>query len=63
MFDSLRDLHERRRVRHLRTGHTPEKLAEDARRERCGAPARYRSSAEPALKAALAMWLYRSPLR
>jgi hypothetical protein len=38
-------------------------LAEDARRARRGAPARYRSSAEPALKAAVAMWLYRSPLR
>jgi hypothetical protein len=63
MFDSLRDLHQQQRVRRLSTGDTPEKLAEDARRGRRGAPARYRSAGEPALKAALAMWLYRSPLR
>ena len=52
-----------RRARHPRTGNTPEKLAEDARRARRGTPAQYRSSAEPALKAAVAIWLYRSPLR
>jgi hypothetical protein len=63
MFESLRDLHEQRYTRRLRTGNTPEKVAEDARRDRRGPPARYRSSAEPALKAALAMWLYRGPLR
>jgi hypothetical protein len=63
MFDSLREPGERRPARHLRRGDTPEKVAEDARRARRGAPARYRSSAEPALKAAVAMWLYRSPLR
>jgi hypothetical protein len=54
---------EQRRIRNLRTGDTPEKLAEDARRARRGTPGRYRSSAEPALKAAVAMWLYRGPLR
>jgi hypothetical protein len=53
----------RRRARHPRTGNTPEKLAEDARRQRRGAPARYRSSAEPALRAAVAMWLFRGPVR
>jgi hypothetical protein len=60
---TLRDVRERRRVRRLRTGNTPEKLAEDARRARRGTPARYRSSAVPALKAAVAMWLWRGPLR
>jgi hypothetical protein len=63
VFDALRELHEQRRIRRLRTGNTPEKLAEDARRALRGAPARYRSSAEPALKAAVAMWLYRGPVR
>jgi hypothetical protein len=53
----------RRRAHDPRKGNTPEKLAEDARRARRGTPARYRSSAEPALKAAVAIWLYRSPLR
>jgi hypothetical protein len=62
-FGSLRDRRERRRVCSLRTGNTPEKLAEDARRARRKMPARYRSSAEPALKAAVAMWLWRGPLR
>jgi hypothetical protein len=61
--DSRRDVREQRRIRNLRTGNTPEKLAEDARRARRGTRAPYRSSAEPALKAAVAMWLYRSPLR
>jgi hypothetical protein len=54
---------DQRRIRNLRTGNTPEKLAEDARRARRGTQARYRSSAGPALKAAVAMWLYRGPLR
>ncbi len=59
----LRDVRERRHLRSLRTGNTPEKLAEDARRARRGTPSRYRSSAVPALKAAVAMWLWRGPLR
>jgi hypothetical protein len=63
MFDALRDLRMQRRISRLRTGNTPEKLAEDARRARRGTPARYRSSAAPALKAAVAIWLYRGPLR
>jgi hypothetical protein len=62
-FGSLRDWRERRRLFGPRTGKTPEKLAEDARRARRKTPARYRSSAEPALKAAVAMWLWRGPLR
>jgi hypothetical protein len=60
---NLRDVRERRRVGNPRTGNTPEKLAEDARRARRGTPPRYRSSAVPALKAAVAMWLWRGPLR
>jgi hypothetical protein len=63
MFDSLRDLRTQQRISKPRTGNTPEKLAGDARRARRGTPARYRSSAESALKAAVAIWLYRSPRR
>jgi hypothetical protein len=46
-----------------RVGDTPEKLAEDARRVRRGAPCVYRSTAVPALKAAAVMWIFRGPLR
>jgi hypothetical protein len=60
---SPREWRERRRLRRARTGNTPEKLAEDARRARRGAPYVYRSTAVPALKAAVAMWIFRGPLR
>ena len=63
MFDFSRDLRTQQRPSKPRTGNTPEKVAEDARRARRGTPTQYRSSAEPALKAAVAIWLYRSPLR
>lgn len=52
-----------RRLRRARAGNTPEKLAEDARRARRGAPSVYASSAVPALKAAVVMWIWRGPVR
>jgi hypothetical protein len=63
VVDSPRDWGARRRLRRARTGNTPEKLAEDARRARRGAPYVYRSSAVPALKAAAVMWIFRGPVR
>jgi hypothetical protein len=56
-------LGERRRIRRARTGNTPEKLAEDARRARRSAPSVDRSTAVPALKAAAVMWIFRGPVR
>jgi hypothetical protein len=53
----------RRLLRIATVGDTPEKLAEDARRARRGAPYVYRSTAVPALKAAAVMWIFRGPLR
>jgi hypothetical protein len=60
---SPRDWRERRQLRRASTGNTPEKLAEDARRARRGAPYVYRSTAVPALKAAAVMWIFRGPVR
>jgi hypothetical protein len=56
---------ETHRVRGLTTGNTPEKLARtrDARRARRDTAVRYGSSAGPAPKAAVAMWLWHGPLR
>jgi hypothetical protein len=53
----------RRLLRSATVGDTPEKLAEDARRARCGEPYAYGSTAVPALKAAAVMWIFRGPLR
>ena len=63
MVGSPRDWRKRRRLRRARVGNTPEKLGEDARRTRRGAPYVYRSTAVPALKAAAVMWIFRGPVR
>jgi hypothetical protein len=59
----LEDWRERRRLRKLRTGDTPQKLAEDARRARQPPPPLIRSSADPALRTAIVFWLWRGPAR
>jgi hypothetical protein len=61
-FRPLAGWRERHRVRRLATGDTPEKLAEDARCARQLATRPIRSSADPALWTAVALWLWRGPL-